>query len=716
MALDSLLDAAQLDWKETEPCARQVTIKFPQEAVAGAFDQASRETAKQAQVPGFRKGKAPLSLIKAKYKDYIADDVTRLLHQAAFSKVTSDKSADIVAFGRMDAKEAPAADREYAVTLDVEVAPEFKLPEYKGLEIKVEDGETLEQHIENRMKYLKDLYGIYNDWTLALAAYNCGPGNVNKAIRRSGKDDFWGIYDFLPRETRSYVPAYIAAAYVMNYHNEHGIREEKISYPYSLITDTIMVRKDVHFGQISSVLNIPFEQLRDLNPQYKMDMIPGEQGNYSLKMPLRYINDYISLEDSISNYDRAKYFEDERGDEELLAGGDVEYRYRTVYHKIRRNETWSSIARKYGVNVSDLKKWESQAVEQYMLKAIPYNVLIDNEGSILAFNLKTNELSDLLKELTGSRGFEIKGSFAGLDEGVMTLKLLLKDGKKERMTTKIVNGLFEFSGSVDMVCTGIITLPSRLGELSFFLGNENIEISGDVKDLDNVRISGSESNDEFLQIADMCNRKKNPMQCLMNYVLDNPQSIYSPLIISSYLAPYLNTNELREIVLRLDGQAKLTFQYDMLLKHLEELDKNEKIGQKVKDFVLNDSNGKPVSLSQFVSKNKCTLIYFWASWDNMSRLRNKELRVLYNRYKNEGFDIIGVSLDDSRAAWTNAIEEEGLKWTNVSDLKRWNSVIVKLYELEHIPQNILVDSKGNIISRNLNFEDLNQSILLYLQH
>lgn len=161
MALDSLLDAAQLDWKETEPCARQVTIKFPQEAVAGAFDQASRETAKQAQVPGFRKGKAPLSLIKAKYKDYIADDVTRLLHQAAFSKVTSDKSADIVAFGRMDAKEAPAADREYAVTLDVEVAPEFKLPEYKGLEIKVEDGETLEQHIENRMKYLKDLYADY---------------------------------------------------------------------------------------------------------------------------------------------------------------------------------------------------------------------------------------------------------------------------------------------------------------------------------------------------------------------------------------------------------------------------------------------------------------------------------------------------------------------------------------------------------------------------
>ncbi|HIW87496.1 MAG TPA: transglycosylase SLT domain-containing protein [Candidatus Onthomorpha intestinigallinarum] len=218
-------------------------------------------------------------------------------------------------------------------------------------------------------KYLKDLYGIYNDWTLALAAYNCGPGNVNKAIRRSGKDDFWGIYDFLPRETRSYVPAYIAATYVMNYYKEHGIKEEKISYPYSLITDTIMVRKDVHFGQISSVLNIPFEQLRDLNPQYKMDMIPGAQGNYSLKMPLRYINDYISLEDSISNYDRAKYFEDEKNGEELLDGDEVEYRYRTVYHKIRRNETWSSIARKYGVNVSDLKKWNPKASRKRYLYA-----------------------------------------------------------------------------------------------------------------------------------------------------------------------------------------------------------------------------------------------------------------------------------------------------------------------------------------------------------
>lgn len=161
MALDSLLKAVQLDWKETEPCTRKAEIKFSQDAVAEAFNDASKEAAKQAQVPGFRKGKAPISLIKAKYKDYIMEDVGKMLQQAAFSKVTGDESMDIVAFGAMDAKEAPAADKEYAFSLEVEVAPEFKMPEYKGVKVKVGKGETLEKHIENRMKYLKDLYADY---------------------------------------------------------------------------------------------------------------------------------------------------------------------------------------------------------------------------------------------------------------------------------------------------------------------------------------------------------------------------------------------------------------------------------------------------------------------------------------------------------------------------------------------------------------------------
>ena len=198
-------------------------------------------------------------------------------------------------------------------------------------------------------KYLKDLYNIYNDWELALAAYNCGPGNVNKAIRRSGKTTFWGIYDYLPRETRGYVPSYIAACYVMNYYKEHNITPAILTKP--IATDTVMLRRDIHFEQIADVLNIPYEQIKDLNPQYKQNKIMGSQDSYSLKLPIRYIKDFISLEDSIAEYNKAKYFEPE--------WQKKEYTYKNIQltHKVRSKETWSSIAKRYGVKANDLKKW-----------------------------------------------------------------------------------------------------------------------------------------------------------------------------------------------------------------------------------------------------------------------------------------------------------------------------------------------------------------------
>jgi membrane-bound lytic murein transglycosylase D len=198
-------------------------------------------------------------------------------------------------------------------------------------------------------RYLKDLYKIYDDWELALAAYNCGPGNVNKAMRRSGKKDFWGIYDFLPRETRGYVPAYVAACYVMNYYKEHNITPSQLTKPVA--TDTISVRRDMHFEQIADVLNIPFEQIKDLNPQYKTNIIMASQDNYSLKLPLNYIHEFITLEDSIAEHNKEKYFEPE-WKQKYYTTKEVK-----LTHKVRKKETWSSIARKYGVSVKDLKRW-----------------------------------------------------------------------------------------------------------------------------------------------------------------------------------------------------------------------------------------------------------------------------------------------------------------------------------------------------------------------
>jgi len=123
-------------------------------------------------------------------------------------------------------------------------------------------------------RYLKDLYGIYNDWILVIAAYNCGPGNVNKAIKRSGnRKDYWEIYYRLPRETRGYIPQYVAAVYAMNYYKEHGIVPVEINMPVAV--DTIMVNKDFHLQQISAVLNLPIDELRSINPQYKTGFVPG---------------------------------------------------------------------------------------------------------------------------------------------------------------------------------------------------------------------------------------------------------------------------------------------------------------------------------------------------------------------------------------------------------------------------------------------------------
>lgn len=159
-------------------------------------------------------------------------------------------------------------------------------------------------------KLLKDLYSTYKDWSLAIAAYNCGPGTVNKAIRRAGgdpsKQDFWSIYYYLPQETRGYVPMFIAANYVMNYYGKHNISPVLPTKP--LVTDTIGVPKRVHFDQISSVLNIPKDELRVLNPQFRADLIPGTpEKPYFLILPSQQVHAYIMSEDQILAFNADQY-------------------------------------------------------------------------------------------------------------------------------------------------------------------------------------------------------------------------------------------------------------------------------------------------------------------------------------------------------------------------------------------------------------------------
>lgn len=209
---------------------------------------------------------------------------------------------------------------------------------------------------EAAARFLSDLYQIYGDWNLVIAAYNCGPGNVNKAIARSGgKQDYWDIYYQLPKETRGYVPAFIAANYVMNYNNEHNICPQESSNDF-LTLDTVHVTSEIHFNQISSVLDIPIEDIRRYNPQYKQDKIPGNHKSYALVLPTKDIYAFLSNKDDILDHNRSIYLTHRK--ETLTESNDgttVIGDFINTYYKIKKGDTLGAIARRNGTTVSRLQ-------------------------------------------------------------------------------------------------------------------------------------------------------------------------------------------------------------------------------------------------------------------------------------------------------------------------------------------------------------------------
>ena len=202
-------------------------------------------------------------------------------------------------------------------------------------------------------RYLKDLYAIYNDWSLAIAAYNCGPGNVNKAIARSGGKNFWEIYDYLPRETRGYVPAFIGASYAYAYHRQHGI--EPTEAPIPLSVDTIRVNRLMHFEQISSTIDLPVETLRQLNPQYKLDIIPATTKPYTLVLPQRYVMQYIAHEPEIHAKD-SMYLKEYINPANL--DKKRQERSGSVY-VVKKGDTLGAIARRYRVTTTQIMRWNN---------------------------------------------------------------------------------------------------------------------------------------------------------------------------------------------------------------------------------------------------------------------------------------------------------------------------------------------------------------------
>ena len=262
---------------------------------------------------------------------------------------------------------------------------QFMLPTGKsyGLEINslIDERRDPKRATEAACSYFKDMYAIYGDWNLVMAAYNCGPGNVNKAIRRAGgKRDFWAIFPYLPRETRSYVPLFIAASYIMNYYCDHNLCPLQTSLP--LATDTVMVNQALHLQQVSEVLQLDLATLRALNPQYRRDIIPGNTRPSALKLPAAATYAFVGQEDTIYKHRMEEYLANIPIHNEEAQNSKATTRER-ITHVVLQGENLYTIANRYGVTAKDIRKWNGLGSNR-VAKGKRLKLYVDNGGIAFA--------------------------------------------------------------------------------------------------------------------------------------------------------------------------------------------------------------------------------------------------------------------------------------------------------------------------------------------
>lgn len=200
-------------------------------------------------------------------------------------------------------------------------------------------------------RYLKDAFNVFGDWVLAISSYNCGAGNVSKAIRRAGGSmKFWDIYPYLPRETRGYVPAFVGAMYAMVYHTAHGI--EPGASPLPIQVDTFLIQKNLHFKQVGEMVGVPVELIKELNPQYTHDIIPGKDRACILRLPYNYTGKFLSVQDTLYTH-KADSLISPKIMKNISEGGNGN----SVCYKVRSGDNLGKIALRYHCSVAQLKKW-----------------------------------------------------------------------------------------------------------------------------------------------------------------------------------------------------------------------------------------------------------------------------------------------------------------------------------------------------------------------
>ena len=200
-------------------------------------------------------------------------------------------------------------------------------------------------------RYLRDVYKIFGDWNLAIASYNCGAGNVLKAIKRAGGSrQFWDIWPYLPAETRNYTPAFVGALYTLEYYKEHGLKPESMVMPTGV--DTLEIKKQLHLKQVSEITGAPHEELKNLNPQYKHEIIPGHERTYILRIPHQYTMTFIEREDTIYKH-KSNVFFDSATIKQIQAAGDGV----KIVYTVKSGDSLGAIAKKHNVSVAKIKEW-----------------------------------------------------------------------------------------------------------------------------------------------------------------------------------------------------------------------------------------------------------------------------------------------------------------------------------------------------------------------
>lgn len=308
-----------------------------------------------------------------------------------------------------------------------------------------------------------------------------------------------------------------------------------------------------------------------------------------------------------------------------------------------------------------------------------------------------------LASLGQNQTFTINGNI-NVNSGIIYLKSFRNKMFFPQDSAKIINGHFKFTGKVKRPYLYGLTIKRKeaFSPYYIFLENNSIQVEIDTANHRSAKINGSSANDLFVSF-----QSKRRGFNLDSFIVANPSSAVSAYILYREYATRLTANQL-ESKLALFSPSLNDLSYIKELKEIVAIKKKVEIGTLAIDFSGKTPQRKTIKLSDY--KGKYVLLDFWASWCGPCRRENPNLVKTYNRFKDNGFDILGVSLDHSKEGWINAIEKDKLTWDHISDLKFWDSAPAKIYGIRNIPSNVLIDPSGKIIARNLRGEELNKKL------